>query len=47
MTAETATTTPFTMLGDLSAAACVGDSCEIPQRSEQAVVNAQLDEDRV
>ncbi|WP_411699472.1 hypothetical protein [Conyzicola sp.] len=42
-----AQTTPFVMAGDPSAAACVGDSCEIPPRTEQAVVNQRLDEDRI
>jgi hypothetical protein len=63
-------TTPFQMLGDPAAAACVGDVCEIPQDvtnqaspaasdqephnsdepahlSEHALVNRQLDENRV
>jgi hypothetical protein len=42
-----AATPPFVMAGDPSAAACVGDSCEIPQRTEQALVNQRLDEDRI
>jgi len=41
-----ASTTPFVMAGDPSAAACIGDSCEIPQATQQAV-NQRLDEDRV
>ena len=35
------------LVGDPDAAACVGDSCEIPQKTQQAVVNEQLDENRV
>lgn len=34
-------------LGDSSAAACVGDFCEIPDHHTQAIVNRQLDEDLV
>lgn len=52
-------TTPFQMMGDQAAAVCIGDVCEIPQamteapasenteHPEQAVVNRQLDENRV
>ena len=50
MSTDTPTTTPFTMLGNPAAAACVGDSCEIPQTaapSEHAVVIQRLDEDLV
>ena len=39
--------TPFTMVGDPAAAACVGDSCAIPEHHPQAEVNRQLDEDLV
>ena len=42
-----AATTPLVLLGDSGAAACVGDFCEIPAPSEQAVVNKRVDEDRV
>ena len=38
---------PFTMVGDPTAAACVGDSCLIPEHHTQAVVNRKLDEDAV
>ena len=41
------TATPFTMVGDPEAAACVGDSCLIPEHHPQAEVNRQLDEDLV
>jgi len=50
MSAEAPAALPFTMLGDPGAAACVGDSCEIPQAvapSEHAVVIQRLDEDLV
>ena len=46
-TAPDAATSPFTMVGDPLAASCVGDSCVIPDHHEQAVVNRQLDENRV
>jgi hypothetical protein len=39
--------TPLLIVGDPSAAACVGDFCEIPGQAEQADVNRRLDEDRV
>jgi hypothetical protein len=38
---------PLTLVGDPTAAACVGDSCEIPDHHEQAIVNARLDSDEV
>ena len=38
---------PLTIVGDSTAAACVGDFCEIPEHHEQAVVNARLDDDNV
>jgi len=38
---------PLTIVGDPTAAACVGDFCEIPEHHEQAVVNARLDDDNV
>jgi hypothetical protein len=44
---ETTTPAPLLMVGDPTAAACVGDFCEIPLHHEQAVVNRQLDDDRV
>jgi hypothetical protein len=40
-------TTPLVIVGDPAAAVCVGDVCEIPAVSEQAIVNRQLDADRV
>jgi hypothetical protein len=40
-------TSPLTLLGDPSAAACDGDFCEIPDHHEQAIVNARLDDDRI
>ncbi|MBK4346618.1 hypothetical protein [Lacisediminihabitans changchengi] len=42
-----ARTIPLTILGDPSAAACVGDFCAIPEHHEQAIVNARLDDDNV
>lgn len=41
------TPAPLLIVGDPTAAACVGDFCEIPQHHEQAVVNRQLDDNRV
>jgi hypothetical protein len=41
------TTSPLTLLGDLSAAVCEGDFCEIPDHHEQAIVNRRLDEDAI
>ena len=41
-----AATKPLQMLGD-SAAACIGDFCEVPAHRSQAVVNRRLDEDAV
>jgi hypothetical protein len=38
---------PLTIVGDTTAAACVGDSCAIPDHHEQAIVNARLDSDEV
>ena len=38
---------PLLIVGDPTAAACVGDFCEIPDHHEQAVVNARLDSDDV
>ncbi|MGV8969853.1 MAG: hypothetical protein ACOH1J_05330 [Microbacteriaceae bacterium] len=38
---------PLLIVGDVGAAACVGDFCEIPAHHEQIVVNRQLDDDRV
>jgi hypothetical protein len=40
-------TIPLTLVGDPTAAACVGDFCSIPDHHEQAVVNRRLDEDLV
>ena len=40
-------TVPLQIVGAPSAAACVGDFCEIPAHHEQIVVNRQLDDDRV
>ena len=34
-------------LGELSAAVCEGDYCEIPDHHTQAVVNRRLDDDAV
>jgi hypothetical protein len=42
-----AATTPFTLLGDPSAAVCEGDFCVIPDHNEQKVVNRRLDDDAV
>jgi hypothetical protein len=42
-----AASSPLVLVGDPSAAACVGDSCEVPAQREQAVVNRRLDEDLV
>jgi hypothetical protein len=42
-----AATTPFTLVGDPTAAVCEGDFCEIPAHHEQSVVNRRLDEDNV
>ncbi len=39
-------TKPLQILGD-SAAACIGDFCEVPEHHSQAVVNRRLDEDAV
>jgi len=41
-----AATNPLQILGD-SAAACVGDFCEVPEHHSQSVVNRRLDEDAV
>jgi hypothetical protein len=41
------TPSPFTLVGDSSAAVCEGDFCVIPDHHEQRVVNRQLDEDAV
>jgi hypothetical protein len=38
---------PLTILGDLDAAVCEGDFCEIPDHHEQAIVNAHVDDDRI
>lgn len=35
------------MIGDLDAAACDGDFCELPEHHSQAVVNRRLDDDAV
>lgn len=35
------------IVGDPSAATCDGDSCEIPDHHEQAVVNRRIDDDAV
>jgi hypothetical protein len=40
-------TTPLTLMGDPTAAACDGDFCEIPDHHEQAIVNQRLDSDAV
>jgi len=40
-------TLPLQIVGDPQAAVCVGDVCEIPAHPEQAIVNRQLDADRV
>ncbi|HEY5229447.1 MAG TPA: hypothetical protein VIJ11_00960 [Galbitalea sp.] len=40
-------TSPLTMVGDASAAACDGDVCELPEHREQAIVNRRLDDDRI
>ncbi len=37
----------LTSLGDPSAAACVGEFCDIPEHHNQAIVNKKLDEDLV
>jgi hypothetical protein len=42
-----AATGPLTIIGDPAAAACDGDSCEIPDHHEQAIVNRRLDFDSV
>jgi hypothetical protein len=42
-----AAVTPLLIVGAPAAAACVGDSCELPAHPEQAIVNRRLDEDRV
>jgi hypothetical protein len=42
-----AAVTPLLIVGDPAAAACIGDSCEVPAHPEQAIVNRRLDEDRV
>jgi hypothetical protein len=47
MTDATTVTTPFTMVGDATAAACEGDFCAVPDHHEQAVVNALLDSDNI
>ena len=41
------TTSPLTLIGDPTAAACDGEFCEIPEHHEQAIVNLRLDEDAV
>lgn len=38
---------PLQIVGSADAAVCEGDSCEIPQHFEQAVVNRRLDSDEV
>jgi hypothetical protein len=40
-------TPPLTILGNLDAAVCEGDFCEIPDHHEQAIVNARVDDDRI
>ena len=48
ITTQPTTTSPaLVLLGDPGAAACVGDFCEIPAPSEQAIVNQKVDEDLV
>lgn len=41
-----AATKPLQLRGD-SAAACIGDVCEVPEHYSQAIVNRRLDEDTV
>lgn len=44
------TTTPVAtlkLMGDVNAASCDGDFCEIPEHHNQAVVNRKLDDDAV
>ena len=38
-------TIPLQLVGDPTAAACVGEFCEIPDHHEQSIVNRRLDED--
>jgi hypothetical protein len=40
-------TTPLQLVGDPTAATCVGDFCAIPDHHEQSIVNRRLDEDAV
>jgi hypothetical protein len=42
-----APTPPLRILGDLNAAVCEGDFCEIPDHHEQAIINARVDDDRI
>lgn len=35
------------LMGDVRAASCEGDFCEIPEHHNQAVVNRKLDDDAV
>ncbi|MEO5921068.1 MAG: hypothetical protein ABIQ01_07990 [Pseudolysinimonas sp.] len=39
--------TPLQILGDLGAASCDGDVCELPEHREHAIMNRRLDEDAV
>jgi hypothetical protein len=40
-------TSPLTLIGDPAAAVCDGDTCEIPDHHEQAIVNRRLDDDQI
>jgi hypothetical protein len=42
-----AVTKPLTIIGDPTAAVCEGDSCEIPDHHEVAIVNRRLDQDQI
>jgi len=42
-----ATPTPLQILGDLDAASCDGDVCELPEHREHAIMNRRLDADLV
>ena len=40
-------TQPLLIVGEVDAAVCEGDFCEIPEHHQQAIVNRALDSDRV
>ncbi|CAN5479620.1 hypothetical protein BH09ACT4_BH09ACT4_20750 [soil metagenome] len=44
---DTVAAAPLQILGDLDAASCDGDVCELPEHREHAIMNRRLDGDLV